>query len=114
MRLRDTDGSNRSLVSAAALVALTGVAAGCFTTAADFRNDAEEFIEQNDELRSALFPDTDDNITSATCAEPPNQDEGTTFPCTATDTTGAEWEFEIVITGSSEYEVNVARRPAGS
>ena len=114
MRLRGTDGSNRSLVSAAALVALTGVAAGCFTTAADFRNDAEEFIEQNDELRAALFPDTDDNITSATCAEPPNQDEGTTFPCTATDTTGAEWEFEIVITGSSEYEVNVARRPAGS
>ncbi len=101
-------------MTAAALVALTGVAAGCFTTAADFRNDAEEFIEQNGELRAALFPDSDDGFTSATCAEPANQDEGTAFPCTATDTTGAEWEFEIVITGSSEYEVNVARRPAGA
>lgn len=99
---------------AGVLVALTGAVAGCFTTAADFRTDAEEFIEQNDELRTALFPDTDDRITSATCAEPPNRDEGTTFPCTATDTTGASWEFEIVITGSSEYEVNVARRPDGA
>jgi hypothetical protein len=101
-------------VSAAAIVALAAGGAGCFTTAADFRNDAEEFIEQNDELRAALFPETDDRITSATCAEPANQDDGTTFACAATDTTGAEWEFEIVITGSSEYEVNVARRPDGA
>jgi len=114
MRHRGSRRSNRSLVSAAALVALAAGAAGCFTTAADFRNDAEDFIEQNDELRAALFPDTDDSITSATCAEPANQDEGTTFACTATDTTGASWEFEIVITGSSEYEVNVARRPDGA
>lgn len=114
MRHRGSQGSFRSLVSAAALVALAGVVAGCFTTAADFRNDAEEFIEQDDELRAALFPDTADSITSATCAEPANQDEGTTFPCTATDTAGATWEFEIVITGSNEYEVNVARRPDGA
>ena len=66
---------------------------------------------QDDDLRAALFPDSDDSFTTATCAEPENQDEGTTFACTATDTTGATWEFEIVITGSSEYEVNVARRP---
>ena len=93
---------------------LSGSLVGCFTTAADFQNDAEDFIEQNDELRAALFPDSDAALTTATCAEPPNQDEGTTFPCTATDTTGATWEFEIVITGSSEYEVNVARRPVES
>jgi hypothetical protein len=114
MRHPGSHRANRSLVSATALVALTAGIAGCFTTTADFRNDAEEFIEQNDELRAALFPDTDDSITSATCSEPPNQDEGTTFPCTATDTTGATWEFEIVITGSNEYEVNVARRPDGA
>ena len=89
MRHRGSQGSNRSLVSAAAFVALAAGVTGCFTTAADFRNDAEDFIEQNDELRAALFPETDDSITSATCAEPADQDEGTTFPCTATDTTGA-------------------------
>jgi hypothetical protein len=90
------------------------VLAGCFTTAADFRTDAETFIEQNDNLRDALFPATDDSFTTATCAEPENQNEGTTFACNATDTTGATWEFEIVITGSSEYDVNVARRPVES
>jgi hypothetical protein len=94
-------------VLAVGVVGLTG----CFTTAADFQSDAENFIEQNDELRAALFPDSDDRFTTAACAEPANRDEGTTFACTATDTTGATWEFEIVITGSSEYEVNVARRP---
>ena len=94
--------------------ASAAVLAGCFTTAADFRKDAETFIEQDDDLRVALFPATNDSFTTATCAEPENQDEGTTFACTATDTTGATWEFEIVITGSSEYEVNVARRPVES
>ena len=88
--------------------------AGCFTTTADFRDDAETFIEENEELRAALFADPDASFTSATCVDPPNQDEGTTFPCTAIDSTGDTWEFEIAITGSSEYEVNVARRPADS
>ena len=87
---------------------------GCFTTAADFGSDAETFIQENDELRSALFPDSDATFTAATCVEPENQDEGTTFPCTATDSTGATWEFEVEITSSTEYEVNVVRRPADS
>ncbi len=106
--------SARGLVPAVSFWALIVVLAGCFTTAADFRNDAEGFIEQNTELRDALFDDPETSFTTATCAEPANQDEGTTFPCTATDSTGATWEFEIVITGSSEYEVNVARRPDGA
>jgi hypothetical protein len=102
------------LVGVASLAALTVGLAGCFTTAADFRNDAENFIEENDDLREALFSGSDTAFETATCVEPENQDEGTTFPCTAIDTAGATWEFEIEITGSSEYEVNVARRPAGS
>ena len=102
------------LSAAASLAVLAGTLAGCFTTAADFRNDAETFIEENDELREALFSGSDTAFETATCVEPENQDEGTTFPCTAIDTTGATWEFEIVITGSSEYEVNVARWPADS
>ncbi len=102
------------LLGTASLAVLAIGLAGCFTTAADFRNDAETFIEDNDELRGALFADSGTAFETATCVEPENQDEGTTFPCTAIDTTGATWEFEIVITGSSEYEVNVSRRPAGS
>jgi len=87
---------------------------GCFTTTADFQTDAENFIVENDELRDAAFADAESTFVEATCSEPSNQDEGTRFPCTATDSSGGVWEFEIVITGSSEYEVNVARRPAGS
>lgn len=102
------------LVGVASLAVLTVGLAGCFTTTADFRNDAETFIEKDDDLREALFSGSDTAFETATCVEPVNQDEGTTFPCTAIDTAGETWEFEIVITGSSEYEVNVARRPSGS
>jgi hypothetical protein len=100
------------LLSVASLAVLTMGLAGCFTTTADFRNDAETFIEENDELREALFSGSDTAFETATCVEPGNQDEGTTFPCTAIDSEGATWEFEIVITGSTEYEVNVARQPS--
>jgi hypothetical protein len=87
---------------------------GCFTTAGDFGDDAETFIESDEALRDALFPDSDTGFTTVTCVDPANQDVGTTFPCTATDGNGDVWEFEIVITGSSEYDVNLARRPADS
>lgn len=96
------------------LVALGVVVSGCFTTAADFRQDAETFITEDDELRAGLFADTGVTFVSATCAEPENQDVDTTFPCTGTDSDGREWEFEIVITGTSGYTVNVSRRPDGA
>ncbi len=111
---RGVTGAFRPRRASAALALCSMALAGCFTTAADFQSDAETFIVEDDELRAFLFPDTDTSFTSATCVEPANQDEGTSFPCTATDSAGATWEFEIVITGSSGYDVNVARRPADS
>lgn len=87
---------------------------GCFTNSADFSNDAETFIVENEELRQALFGDTETRFVEATCEEPENRDVGTTFPCTAQDSEAATWEFEIEITGSAEYEVNVSRFPSGS
>jgi len=100
-------------VLALALTA-TGLS-GCFTTTADFSNDAEEFIVENEGLRDALrdggqlAPTA--SFATATCTDPENQDVGTTFPCTATDSTGAVWEFEIEITDDNEYEVNLSRAP---
>ena len=102
-------------VLALALTA-TGLS-GCFTTTADFSNDAEEFIVENEGLRDALrdggqlAPTA--SFATATCTDPENQDVGTTFPCTATDSTGAVWEFEIEITDDNEYEVNLSRAPDG-
>lgn len=89
------------------LLASPLVLAACFTTAADFKNDAETFIEDNDQLSAALEVD----FTSATCQEPARQDVGTEFLCTALDDQGRSWEFSVEITGSTEYEVNVSRAP---
>jgi hypothetical protein len=59
-----------SLLSVASLAALTMGLTSCFTTTADFRNDAETFIEENDELRDVLFPGSDTAFETATCVEP--------------------------------------------
>jgi hypothetical protein len=103
--------AGRTIVLVASLGLLLSA---CFTTTADFRKDAETFIVEDDELRTALFPDSDTAFVSASCTEPADRDEGTTFPCTATDSNDDTWEFEIVITGSNEYEVNLSRAPERS
>ena len=105
----------RRTTTIAAISTLLAVGAGgCFTTTADFADDAPKFIADRKGLRSAECADTGTRLRVATCAEPPDQEEGTTFTCSATDSNGAVWEFEILITGSSDYEVNISRRPAGS
>ncbi len=93
----------RRLVAALPLVAL----AACFTTTADFQRDAENFITGDETLSDAL----DTSFESATCAEPPNQNVGTTFACTGVDEQNRTWEFEVEIIGDNEYEVNVTRFP---
>jgi len=101
VRSRTVGASVATVLAAAAL-------AGCFTTAADFRSDAEAFILDNEDLAEAL----DTTFTEATCAEPQSQAVGSTFDCDAVDADGRPWEFQIVITATNEYEVNVSRRPS--
>jgi hypothetical protein len=86
-----------------AAVALTG----CFTSTADFRRDAETFILENQGLANAV----ETTFATAECDEPRSQDIGTAFACSAVDEDGRTWTFEIEITSSTEYEVNVARFP---
>ncbi len=78
--------------------------AGCFTSTADFQRDAEDFIENNEELSTAL----DLDFVTATCEEPPNRDPDTTFQCAGAASNGEVWGFEIVILDGDEYEVNVS------
>jgi len=111
--------SRRSFTAAtAAVLVFTATLSGCFRTTADFGNDAEKFIVENEGLRDTLRAqgrlDMAASFTSATCDEPDNQDENTTFACTAIDSSGATWEFEGVITGSSGYEINLSQAPEGS
>jgi hypothetical protein len=90
------------------ILAVSGVLlSGCFTSTADFQNDAEEFILENEDLAEAF----DTTFATANCEEPIDQNVGTTFTCDATDSDGNTWEFEIVIVESNEYEVNVSRFP---
>jgi len=89
-------------------VVIAGVLlAGCFTSTADFQNDAEDFILENEGLAEAV----DTTFVTADCEEPVDQNAGTTFACDATDNDGDTWEFEIAILESNEYEVNVSRFP---
>ena len=87
------------------------VVSGCFTSGADFVDDAERYIVESESLRGQLFPDDDTSFTDATCADPGSGAVGTTFTCAAVDSTGDAWEFEIEITGRSDYRVHVSRYP---
>ena len=88
------------------------LASGCFTSGTDFVDDAEQYIIENESLRSQLLPDDGTRFTEATCADPRSSTVGTTFSCAAVDSTGDAWEFEIEITGRAGYRVHVSRYPA--
>jgi hypothetical protein len=98
-------------MSARALVASLGAAAvvalsGCFTTAADYRAEAEAFI-----VEEVTIPDEDVAFTAASCDEPDDQEPGTRFACAATDQAGATWTFEVTIEAGNRFVVSVTDRP---
>ncbi len=88
------------------LVALCGclLLTSCFTTAADFRKEAESFIAEDDGIAEALGV----TMASASCEEPPDRDIGRTFRCEATDTDGGSHSFVVEITGDTSFEVTIA------
>lgn len=80
---------------------------GCFTTAADFRAEAETFILEDETVADGLGV----ALVSATCDEPADQEVGTVFDCTAIDANGDEWGFEVEIAESDSIDVSVSERP---
>ncbi len=80
---------------------------GCFTTTADFREEAEQFIVEDPGIAESLGV----SMTSATCDEPRNQEAGTVFACTAIDENGGQWGFEVTIADSDSIELSVSERP---
>lgn len=89
----------------AAGIVLGVLLTGCFTTSADFKNDAEDYIDST--VAEALEVD----FTEVTCEDPGSQEVGTQFRCTATDTDGGQWEFLNTIDAENEYTVDLDRRP---
>jgi hypothetical protein len=87
------------------LVASTALLVGCFTTSADYQHDAEKFID------TAVADRVQVDFVSVACEQPRTQDVGEHFPCTAVDSDGGDWEFDVEISGKNEFTVNEARRP---
>lgn len=83
------------------------VVTGCFTSTADFRDEAETFI-----VDEVAIPDEPDlSFSAATCEEPTRQDPGTVFGCTAIDNDGATWTFDVTIEEDNRILVSVDERP---
>jgi len=79
--------------------------AGCFTSTADFKSDAESFIA--DKVAAEL----DVVFESVNCNSPLNQDVGTGFACTALTLDGGVYEFNSVIDEPGKFTINISRRP---
>ena len=95
----------RRVASPFVVVLSLAMLAGCFTTTADFADDAEKYIATDvAERLEVTFDDVE-------CVEPESQDVGVWFECTAVDTDGGTWVFDNQITAKNEFEVNVDRRP---
>lgn len=77
---------------------------GCFTTSADFQEEAESFIVDDPGIVDALGV----AMVSATCEEPVDRDVGRTFSCSAVDVDGEDHAFQVEITGETSFEVTVA------
>jgi hypothetical protein len=90
-------------------LALTATLAlsGCFTTTADYRKEAEEFIVEDPSVAGELGV----SLVSATCDEPTDQEVGTVFACTAVDAAGGDWGFDVEIGESDRIAISVSTRP---
>ena len=87
------------------LFAASIMLAGCFTSRADFKSDAEAFIA--DKVAAEL----DVVFESVNCDAPLDQAVGTNFACTAISDDGGLYEFDNVIDEPGKFTVNISRRP---
>lgn len=96
-------------LTATAVTALALTLTGCFTTTADYRQKAEEFIVEDEDVAAKLAV----TLVSATCEEPADQEVGTVFTCTAVDDNGETWGFDVEIAESDRIELTVSDQPTG-
>ncbi len=99
--------SPRTVVAGLGLSALVIAVAGCFTSTADYRDEAETFIVEG----VSIPGEPDLSFPSAVCEEPARQDPGTVFGCTATDNQGGTWTFDVTIEEDNRIRVSVDDRP---
>ena len=95
----------RRAVLPIAIAASTVALGGCFTTSADFADDAEEYIGSTVAIELGV------SFESVECLPPESQDVGTVFECTAIDDDGGAWTFDTKITEKNEITVTLDRSP---
>jgi hypothetical protein len=96
----------RHLTAAAAVVAAL-VLAACSPDAADFKSEAEKYIESREFSEDAGLL----RYSDAECEEPGSTAEDTRYTCTATAEDGTQWRFTVEITGKSKLRVLVPPDP---
>ena len=88
-----------------ALAATPLAIAACSADAADFQRSAERYIASD-----AMAQQAGTTFTAAACERPTSTRPGTAYTCTATDTRGTAWTFDVVIVDGSNFEIT--GRPA--
>jgi Domain of unknown function (DUF4333) len=99
----------RHLTAAAAVVAAL-VLAACSPDAADFKSQAEKYIESREFSEDAGLL----RYSDAECEEPESTAEDTRYTCTATAPDGTQWRFNVEITGERELEVSPSPEPVSA
>jgi hypothetical protein len=99
----------RHLTAAAAVVAAL-VLAACSPDAADFKSEAEKYIESREFSEDAGLL----RYSDAECEEPESTDEDTRYTCTATAEDDTQWRFDVLITGKSELRVLIPNGPVSA
>ncbi len=85
--------------------------AACSPDESDFKDQAEDFIE-NDE--GDLAQQSGLTFDAAACEEPASKDVGATFTCTANASDGASYTFTGEITGEREFQLTSVEISAGT
>jgi hypothetical protein len=90
----------RRLTAAAAAAAVLLLVA-CSPDAADFKAEAEKYIESRDFSEDAGLL----RYTEVECEEPESTAEDSVFTCAATAEDGSRWQFDVEITSDSSLRV---------
>ena len=87
-----------------AFLVFAAFVSACGTDAADFRSSAERFIEGE-----RMSSESGTTFTDAVCQEPTTTAVGTMFHCSAIDTEGVEWSFDVSIVDDSNFQITGRR-----
>jgi hypothetical protein len=97
-------------LTAAAAAAAALVLVACSPDTADYKEEAEKYIESRGFSEDAQLL----RFTDVECEEPDSTDEDERYMCTATSSDGIHWEFDVEIVGDADLRVMLPPRRLSS